>query len=451
MMRSIDMETTGILSIVKLLPLTFSLLFSNFLLAQPIPILPDEQNKLISLEFHDAPLSIILQALADDQRLNLVVMDSVSSKLSIRLDKVPWKQALSVILKAGQLDVELDGNVMVVLPMQESIARRQHNDNEQKQQMARLPLTTFKHVVQYADVNELVKMVVSQKGSLLSERGSIIADVRTNIIIVRDLYDSLPAVREFIKQIDQPQPQVLLTAHIVSMSQENLEELGVKWGLSGDADLSTNVMGGKFNVNLPVANSAGQIGFQIARLKGRFLNLELSALESENNIDIIASPRLLTVNKQTASIKQGTEIPYEVSSGSSGATSIEFKQAVLGLEVTPQIFQRGQLELNLLISQNMPGKSLKKGDGGEILTIDTQEIKTQVSVSDGETIVLGGIFQQTNITGTEGVPLLSDIPLLGALFQRKSDKRNRRELVIFITPTIVTSQPITSENKIENG
>ncbi|WP_246201841.1 DNA uptake porin HofQ [Budvicia diplopodorum] len=426
--------------------LIFNLLFTSSLFAQPAV-----QDKPISLEFQDAPLSVILQALADYQHLNLVVMDSVGGKLSIRLDNVPWKQALSVILKAGQLDVELDGNVMVVMPLQEKDARRQRSEQTQQEQTAQLPLTTFKHVVQYADVNELVKMVNSQKGSLLSERGSVIADARTNTIIVRDLGDSLPAVEEFIKHIDQPQPQVLLTAHIVTMNHENLEELGVKWGLSSDVDSSSNAMGGMFDVNLSVANPTARIGFQVARLKGKFLNLELSALESENHVDIIASPRLLTVNKQTASIKQGTEIPYEVSSGSNGATSIEFKQAVLGLEVTPRIFQGGQLELDLLISQNMPGKSLKKGDGSEILTIDTQEIKTQVSVFDGETIVLGGIFQQTNISGTESVPLLGDIPLLGTLFQRKSDKQSRRELVIFITPTIVTPSPIISENKIESG
>lgn len=445
----IHMRRSGFLLVAELLLLIFSLLFTTFSLAQPL--LPDEQEELISLEFQDAPLSVILQALADYQRLNLVVMESVGGKLSIRLDNVPWGQALSVILKAGQLDVELDRNIMVVMPLQEREARRQHNENEKKQQTAQLPLTTFKHVVHYADVNQLVKMVNNQKGSLLSERGSAMADDRTNTIIVRDVNDSISAVKELIKQIDQPLPQVLLTAHIVTMNHENLEELGVKWGLSGDVDLSANGMGNKFDVNLPLANPSGQIGFQVAKLKGRFLNLELSALESENNIDIIASPRLLTVNKQTASIKQGTEIPYEVSSGSSGATSIEFKQAVLGLEVTPRIFPGGQLELDLLISQNMPGKSMKKGDGGEILAIDTQEIKTQVSVSDGETIVLGGIFQQTNISGTENVPLLSDIPLLGVFFQRKSDKRNRRELVIFITPTIVISQPIISENKIEKS
>ena len=424
----------------------FSLFFTSALFAQP-----EQPNKPISLEFQDAPLSVILQALADYQHLNLVVMESVNGKLSIRLDNVPWKQALSVILKAGQLEVELDGNVMIVMPRQEREARRQHSEQIQQQRTAEQPLTTFKHIVRYADVTELAKMVNSQKGSLLSERGRVIADIRTNTIIVRDISHSLEAVRAFIQQIDYPQPQVLLTAYVVTMNHENLEELGVKWGLSSDTDLNSDAMRGKFNINLPVASPAGQVGFQVARLKGRFLNLELSALEAENNVDIIASPRLLTVNKQTASIKQGTEIPYEVSSGSSGATSIEFKQAVLGLEVTPRIFQGGRLELDLLISQNMPGKSLKKGDGGEILTIDTQEIKTQVSVSDGETIVLGGIFQQSKMSGMENVPFLGDIPLLGALFQRKSNKQNRRELVIFITPTIITPSPILSDNEIESG
>lgn len=435
-----------ILSVYKIALTIFSLLFTSAVFAQP-----EQPNKPISLEFQDAPLSVILQALADYQHLNLVVMESVSGKLSIRLDNIPWKQALSVILKAGQLDVELDGKVMIVMPRQEREARRQQSEQIQQQQTAQQPLMTFKHIVRYADVTELAKMVNSQKGSLLSDRGRVIADIRTNTIIVRDLSDSLGAVEAFIQQIDSPQPQVLLTAYMVTMNHENLEELGVKWGLSSDSGLSSDTMGGKFNINLPVASPVGQIGFQVARLKGRFLNLELSALEAENSVDIIASPRLLTVNKQTASIKQGTEIPYEVSTGSRGATSIEFKQAVLGLEVTPRIFHGGRLELDLLISQNMPGKSLKKGDGGEILTIDTQEIKTQVALSDGETIVLGGIFQQNKMSSMENVPLLGDIPLLGALFQRKSNKQNRRELVIFITPTIITPSPILSDNKIESG
>ncbi|AWH88567.1 DNA uptake porin HofQ [Limnobaculum parvum] len=405
----------------------------------------------VSLDFQDAPISVILQALADYQQLNLVVMDSVKGKLSIRLNQVSWQQALSAILKAGQLDAELDGNVMVVIPRQEKEAQNQRDKQLEEQQTEELPLTTFKYRVRYADVNELVKLLNGQKGHFLSDRGNIVADIRTNIVIVRDIASAMPSIESFLQEIDSPQPQVLLTAHIVTISHENLQELGVRWGWGGDSLSEGAGINSQFNVTLAAGSAAGQIGFQVARLNGRLLGLELSAMEAESSVDIIASPRLMTVNRQTASIKQGTEIPYEVSSGASGATSIEFKQAVLGLEVTPQIFPGGQLELALQISQNMPGKGLKKGDGSEILTIDTQEIKTQVSVADGETIVLGGIFQQNKVSGKEQVPVLGDIPVLGALFQRNSHKQSKRELVIFITPTIITSPAVISTGKTLNG
>ena len=405
----------------------------------------------VSLDFQDAPVSVILQALADYQQLNLVVMDSVKGKLSIRLNQVSWQQALSAILKAGQLDAELDGNVMVVIPRQEKEAQNQREKQLQEQKTEEQPLMTFKYRVRYADVNELTKLLNSQKGHFLSDRGSVVADIRTNIVIVRDIASAIPSVESFLQEIDSPQPQVLLTAHIVTISHENLQELGVRWGWGGESLAEGAGITSQFNVALAAGSPAGQIGFQVARIDGRLLGLELSAMEAESSVDIIASPRLMTVNRQTASIKQGTEIPYEVSSGASGATSIEFKQAVLGLEVTPQIFPGGQLELVLQISQNMPGKGLKKGDGSEILTIDTQEIKTQVSVADGETIVLGGIFQQNKLSGKEQVPVLGDIPVLGALFQRNSHKQSKRELVIFITPTIITSPAVISTGKTLNG
>lgn len=405
----------------------------------------------VSLDFQDAPISVILQALADYQQLNLVVMDSVKGKLSIRLNQVSWPQALSAILKAGQLDAELDGNVMVVIPRQEKEAQNQRDKQLQEQQTEEQPLTTFKYRVRYADVNELAKLLNGQKGHFLSDRGSVVADIRSNIVIVRDIASAMSSIESFLQEIDSPQPQVLLTAHIVTISHENLQELGVRWGWGGELLAEGSGINSHFNVALAAGSPAGQIGFQVARLNGRLLGLELSAMEAESSVDIIASPRLMTVNRQTASIKQGTEIPYEVSSGASGATSIEFKQAVLGLEVTPQIFPGGQLELALQISQNMPGKGLKKGDGSEILTIDTQEIKTQVSVADGETIVLGGIFQQNKASGKEQVPVLGDIPVLGALFQRNSHKQSKRELVIFITPTIITSPAILSIGKTVNG
>lgn len=180
-------------------------------------------------------------------------------------------------------------------------------------------------------------------------------------------------------------------------------------------------------------------GFNLAHISGRILDLELTALEQEDKVDIIASPRLLTAHMQTASIKQGTEIPYQVSSGASGSTSVEFKEAVLGMEVTPKILRDGRIELALQISQNMPGRSIKQAEG-EALAIDKQEIKTQVTVRDGETLVLGGIFQRKNQKTDTKVPVLGDIPVVGSLFKHQYTNEQRRELVIFITPTLIRTQ-----------
>jgi protein transport protein HofQ len=236
--------------------------------------------------------------------------------------------------------------------------------------------------------------------------------------------------------MDTPLEQVQLAAHIVTISSENLRELGVRWGLAAEERPAKTLRIDNFSVGLPVDSSAITAGFHLARISGRILDLELSALEQENQVEIIASPRLLTAHLQTASIKQGTEIPYEVSSGSSGATSIEFKDAVLGMEVTPKILPNGRITLTLQISQNMPGRSIKQGEG-EALAIDKQEIKTQVTVKDGETIVLGGIFQRQRTQAADKVPGVGDIPLLGALFKHSNQQHKRRELVIFITPTLI--------------
>lgn len=413
-----------------------SVIFTSVKSDSDIPMISASSENRVSLEFQDAPLSIILQALAEYQQFNIVVMDSVQGKLTIRLDDVPWEQALSVVLKAGQLESERDGSVIVVLPKQELASRKQREKEDKNKEEAEL--VTFHYQANYADVTELVK-IISGQNNLLSDRGSVMEDPRSNSLIVRDILTTIPAIKSLINEIDTPQPQVQLTAHIVTLANDSLEELGVRWGLGGETEAVGGGIKNQFNVNLPLASPAGTVGFQVARLNGRILGLELSALEAENSANIIASPRLITANKQTASIRQGTEIPYEVSSGSSGATSIEFKQAVLGLEVTPRIFPGGQLELTLHISQNIPGQSLKKGDGSEILTIDMQEIKTQILVSDGETIALGGIFQQTRLSGKDQVPVLGNIPLLGALFQRNSRQLSKRELVVFITPTVITS------------
>ena len=267
--------------------------------------------------------------------------------------------------------------------------------------------------------------------------------------MVLDLPENTRAVQAWIDELDQPVSQVQLTAHIVTINRESLNELGVRWGTadsdettSSDSD-SSNFRLNQFNMGLPAEGRSFNAGFQIARIGGRLLELELSALEQEDNVEIIASPHLMATNLQTASIKQGTEIPYEVSSGASGSTSIEFKEAVLGMEVTPRVMRNGKITLTLQITQNMPGRSIKQGDG-EALAIDKQEIKTQVTLSDGDTVILGGIFQRQTTHGKTQVPKLGDIPLLGALFRDSTDASKRRELVIFITPKLVKTETPSS-------
>ena len=402
-------------------------------LALPLAVMAGvQQEKPVSLAFHDTPASLILQALAEYQDLNLVAAEGVDTNLTLRLDNVPWQQALAVVLRMGKLTMTLEGNVMMVFPQpdEQELLRRQRALAQQE------PLHNLTITLQNAEASEIAQSLDSQRGKLLTERGSVVVDKRSNALLLRDTAQALAQLKTWVAEMDTPLEQVQLAAHIVTISSENLRELGVRWGLAAEERPAKTLRIDNFSVGLPVENSAITAGFHLARISGRILDLELSALEQENQVEIIASPRLLTAHLQTASIKQGTEIPYEVSSGSSGATSIEFKDAVLGMEVTPKILPNGRITLALQISQNMPGRSIKQGEG-EALAIDKQEIKTQVTVKDGETIVLGGIFQRQRNQATDKVPGVSDIPLLGSLFKHSNQQHKRRELVIFITPTLV--------------
>lgn len=386
----------------------------------------------ISLEFQDAPVALVLQALADYQQLNVVTAAGVGGNLTLRLDNVPWRQALTVILRMGKLSMTLEGNVMMVSP----------EPNEQEKQRQKLalaqkqPLHSVTLPLSHADAQEIAENLNAQGSLLLSERGSVVADKRTNAVLIRDTAPVVALLTQRIAEMDTPLAQVQLAAHIVTINSESLRELGVRWGLASDERPAKSWQMDGFNVGLPLDRSAVSAGFHLARIGGRLLDLELMALEQENRVEIIASPRLLTANLQTASIKQGTEIPYEVNSGSSGATSMEFKEAVLGMEVTPKVLPNGRITLTLQISQNMPGRSISRA-AGETLAIDKQEIKTQVTLKDGETVVLGGVFQRHSAEGADKVPGISDVPLLGSLFKQSSKQHKRRELVIFITPTLI--------------
>lgn len=340
-----------------------------------------KSNKPVSLEFQDVPASVVLQALADYQQLNLVIASDIGTNLSLRLVDVPWDQALAIVLRMSHLKVEREGAVMLVFTEQDSEERRLRAE----QKTVPESLSNLSLALQYANAEEVADSLNLAEGGLLSPLGSVVVDKRTNTLLIRDTPASLALLKNWLAEMDLPLQQVQLAAHIVTMSRENLQELGVRWGM-GDTKPTSSLRMSNFNVNLPLPNSAISAGFNVARIGGRLLELELSALEQENQIDIIASPRLVTSHQQTASIKQGSDIPYTVSQGKKGATTIEFKEAVLGMEVTPKILRNGKITLNLKISQNMPGMAMKRGDS-ETLLIDKQEIQTQITVNDGETIV----------------------------------------------------------------
>ncbi|WEA49234.1 DNA uptake porin HofQ [Serratia marcescens] len=391
-----------------------------------------QDKQLVSLEFQDAPVTVILQALADYRQMNLIAAPGVSGNLTLRLENVPWPQALALTLRMGKLAMTREGNVILISPEPDAQEKRQQREALAQRQ----PLHSLTLTLQNGDAAEIAESLNAQRGALLSERGSVLADKRTNTLLLRDTAPILTQLKKRITEMDAPLAQVQLAAHIVTINRESLRELGVRWGLAADDRPARPLRPGNVGVNLPLERGAVNAGFHLARISGRLLSLELTALEQENQVEIIASPRLLTAHLQTASIKQGTEIPYEVSSGASGATAIEFKEAVLGMEVTPKVLPDGRITLTLHISQNMPGRAISRG-AGEALTIDKQEIKTQITVKSGETLVLGGIFQRHSGKTADKVPGLGDAPLLGGLFRQSGAQQKKRELVIFITPTLI--------------
>ncbi|PBI82459.1 DNA transporter HofQ [Rahnella victoriana] len=393
----------------------------------------------VSLEFQSSPVGLVLQALADSRQLNLVTAPGVEGQISVKLKDVPWQQALDIILRMNRLTSQLQGNVLLISPEVDQQAAQQQIKEAAEQQALQRPVVSLTVPLNYADAKETAMSLNAQKGSLLSAKGIATADVRTNTLLLRDTQEALDIVAPWIKEMDLPLQQVQLAAHIVTMNSESLRELGVRWGFTGEEAITKAVRMNNFSMGVPVENPIFTAGFNLAHISGRILDLELTALEQEDKVDIIASPRLMTAHMQTASIKQGTEIPYQVSSGASGSTSIEFKEAVLGMEVMPKIQRDGRIQLALQISQNMPGRSIKQAEG-EALAIDKQEIKTQVTVKDGETLVLGGIFQRKNQKTDTKVPVLGDIPVVGSLFKHQYNNEQRRELVIFITPTLIRTR-----------
>lgn len=414
-------------------------------------------GKLTSINFQDIPVRSVLQLLADYNHFNLVASDSVQGNLTLRLDGVPWTEVLDIILRVKGLDKRVKGNIILVAPkaeldLQEKQALEKGRLAEQIGQLKSEIIN-----INYAKAADVAAMIGGDSDvSMLSERGSVAIDERTNALLVRELPDNLRVIKEIIASLDIPVKQVQIEARVVTIKEGNIEELGIRWGytsINGDTTIgstiegnlaSSGIAGGEvdiddfLNVNLgALSDNAASIAFQVASLgSNTLLDLELSALQSESKAEIISSPRLITTNKKSAYIEQGTEIPY-LKSTSSGATAVEFKKAVLSLTVTPQITPDNRLILDLDVTQDRVGEVLKTLEG-ETVAIDTQRIGTQVLVNDGETVVLGGIFQHAMTSKVDKVPLLGDIPGLGALFRRTYENIGKNELLIFVTPKIIT-------------
>ncbi|WP_440056255.1 type IV pilus secretin PilQ [Pseudoalteromonas sp. T1lg65] len=407
----------------------------------------------ISLNFQDIPIRSVLQIIADTNDFNLVTSDSVAGNITLRLDGVPWDQALDVVLRVKGLDKRMDGSILMVAPSEE-LAAREAKELQARQQVEELePLYSEYIQLNYAKAAEFAGLLKTDINSIVSARGSVSVDQRTNTLLIKDTARSIESIRRMVETLDVPVKQVRIESRMVTVDDNVQEDLGVRWGfsdqqgtdgISGSLEGAGTLAGGtiptldnRLNVNLGVqSTAAGSIGVHIAKLAdGTLIDLELSALEQENKGEIIATPSITTANQKKARIEQGTEIPY-VEASSSGATSVSFKKAVLSLEVTPQITPDNKIILDLIITQDTKGDIVQTPNGPAV-AINTQQIQTQVLVENGQTIVLGGIYQQELKTAVSKIPLLGDIPYLGMFFRNSRDINEKRELLIFVTPKII--------------
>lgn len=405
----------------------------------------------MTLNFQDISVRAVLQIIAGYNDFNLVTSDSVTGNITLRLDGVPWDQALDVVLKVKGLDKRMDGSILMVAPAEE-LAAREAKELKAKQQVEDLePLYSEYIRLNYSKAEEFADLLKTDTNSIISQRGSVSVDKRTNTLLIKDTAKSIESVRRMVETLDISVRQVVIESRMVTVRDNVQEDLGVRWGfsdqqgsdgISGTLEGADTISNGtipsisdRLNVNLPISNPAGSIGMHVAKLaNGTLIDLELTALEEENRGEIIASPRITTANQQKARIEQGTEIPY-VEAASSGATTVSFKKAVLSLEVTPHITPDNKVILDLVITQDTRGDTVQTPTGPAV-AIDTQQIQTQVLVENGQTVVLGGIFQQQIINSTKKVPLLGDIPYLGVLFRSTSEFNEKKELLIFVTPKI---------------
>lgn len=446
----------------------------------------------ITLNFQDIPVRSVLALIADVSDRNIVVSDSVSGNLTLRLTNVPWDQALDIVLETKNLDMRESGNVTWIAPTQEIAAREQAILQARADRQTLEPLRTAIIPLSYADANEMSALIqaASEGGGgsqteggsgkgLLSARGSVTIDQRTNTLLVNDTAHHIDAVRELVAELDRPVRQVLIESRIVIARSDFNHQLGVRFGVTGarqdsrgnlytlastsegtdqmiqdglanrrsgsgsSTPVSPPALGDRLNVNLPVANPAGSLGFSVLAADV-LLDLELSALESEGNGEIISTPRVITANQAEAYVLQGVEIPYESTQGGAvaGAINVEFKEAVLELRATPLITPDNRVQLQLQVKQDTVGELYPNGRGGFIPSIDTRELSTRILVDNGQTVVLGGIFQEERNYQEQKVPVLGDVPLIGGLFRQRGTEDLKRELLIFVTPSILDERVV---------
>ncbi len=421
---------------------------------------PQYTGERISLSFQSVDIRSLLQIIADVAGTNMVVSDTVSGDIAMRLQNVPWDQALDIILRTKGLGMRRQGNVMMVAPVAEIATREKAELEAQIQAVQLAPLRSEIIQVNYAKAADLKALITSEKSSLLSDRGRISVDDRTNTLIVLETRDRLADIRELIGRLDIPVRQVLIESRIVIANDDYSKELGARFGVSSVGSVGNNIVStsgsaastdqtvtqvvsgtptsqltppsapGRYNVNLPVANPAGSLALAI--LNSHYLvDMELSAMQTEGRGEVISTPRVITANGKKALIEQGQDVPYSSANGLSGS-NVQFKKAVLSLDVTPQITPDNRVLMDLEVRNDSIGQ-IYQGNPA----IDTKRVTTQVLIKTGETVVLGGVYQQTNSKTASKVPLLGDIPLLGALFRHDLTNATKRELLIFITPKIL--------------
>ncbi|HWK75288.1 MAG TPA: type IV pilus secretin PilQ [Povalibacter sp.] len=444
---------------------------------KPVVKLPPElQDKKeytgerLTLNFQDIETRAVLQLLADTSGQNMVITETVGGNVTLRLQNVPWDQALDIVMRTKGLDMRKEGNVMLIAPAAEIAAREKEILAARKEVQELAPLRSEYLQINYAKAADLAKLLkAGNNNSLLSTRGSVAIDERTNTLLLQDTAERLADIRRLVATLDIPVRQVRIEARIVIVNDDFSRELGVRFGVNGTSTRiggsdgqgfisnrgldapdgavlfpgTNDPRGGleigeakdRYMVNLPVANPAGALALTF--LDSDFIvDLELSAAQAEGRGEIVSQPSLITANQREATIEQGVEIPYQEAS-SSGATTTSFKKAVLSLKVTPQITPDNRIILDLTVSKDSVGQLVASATGGFVPSIDTREIVSTVIVNDGQTVVLGGILETERRDSQKKVPLLGDIPVMGHLFKSNTKTDNKDELLIFVTPRIL--------------